>query len=62
MAATEDAVAAMNAVFQRAPDLGGDTERVVALGGRPGDTWHWRRPCSTCRTRIPATGPRPSSC
>ncbi|MFC4852705.1 alpha/beta hydrolase [Actinophytocola glycyrrhizae] len=36
VAATEDAVAAMNAVFEMAPDLGGDTERVVAIGGSAG--------------------------
>ncbi|MBB4905995.1 alpha/beta hydrolase [Actinophytocola algeriensis] len=36
VAATEDAVAAMNAVFEVAPDLGGDPERVVAIGGSAG--------------------------
>lgn len=34
--ATEDAVAAMNAVFEVTPDLGGDPERVVAIGGSAG--------------------------
>ncbi|WP_158564041.1 alpha/beta hydrolase [Jiangella anatolica] len=34
--ATEDAVAAMNAVFERAGDLGCDVGRVVAIGGSAG--------------------------
>lgn len=36
VAATEDAVAAMNAVFERSEDLGCDPERVVAVGGSAG--------------------------
>ncbi|MCT2584829.1 alpha/beta hydrolase [Actinophytocola gossypii] len=36
VAATEDAVAAMNAVFEKAPGLGGDPGRVVAIGGSAG--------------------------
>lgn len=36
MAATADAVAAMNAVFERARDLGCDPARIVAIGGSAG--------------------------
>lgn len=36
VAATEDAVAAMNAVFERSRDIGCDTERIVAIGGSAG--------------------------
>nr|WP_246402083.1 alpha/beta hydrolase [Jiangella mangrovi] len=36
VAATEDAVAAMNAVFERSQDIGCDTERIVAIGGSAG--------------------------
>lgn len=36
MAATADAVAAMNAVFEMSEDIGSDTARVVAVGGSAG--------------------------
>jgi acetyl esterase len=36
VAATADAVAAMNAVFERSQDIGCDTGRVVAIGGSAG--------------------------
>lgn len=35
-AATADAVAAMNAVFERSGDIGCDTARIVAIGGSAG--------------------------
>jgi acetyl esterase/lipase len=59
VAATEDAVAAMNAVFEVAPDLGGDTERIVAIGGSAGG----HLALATAVLELPNTNPdrRPSA-
>lgn len=59
VAASEDAVAAMNAVFERSGDIGCDPSRIVAIGGSAGG----HLALATAVLELPNTNPdhRPSA-
>jgi acetyl esterase len=59
VAASDDAVAAMNAVFERSGDLGCDTSNIVAIGGSAGG----HLALATAVLELPNTNPdhRPSA-